>query len=177
VYKNTLSPEVGLHLPNYSTEKPPANFHFRNNLILGQGGYNEIFFLDTCTNYSSSDYNGFRPNEGEGPQFVWSSPSFETLADYSRPREIQKFKTLSEYSRATGQDRNSILIDWDVFVKVPRPVANDPQRLYRPEELDFGLRPGATAIDAGCTLPNISDGFSGKAPDIGALEFGQLVPH
>jgi hypothetical protein len=26
-------------------------------------------------------------------------------------------------------------------------------------------------------LPNVTDGFSGKAPDIGALEVGKPAPH
>jgi len=27
------------------------------------------------------------------------------------------------------------------------------------------------------TLPNVTDGFTGQAPDLGALEFGQAPPH
>jgi hypothetical protein len=26
-------------------------------------------------------------------------------------------------------------------------------------------------------LPNVTDGFSGKAPDLGAIELGQPMPH
>lgn len=32
--------------------------------------------------------------------------------------------------------------------------------------------PGSAAIDAGVVLPGITDGFTGKAPDLGAYEFG-----
>jgi hypothetical protein len=35
---------------------------------------------------------------------------------------------------------------------------------------------GAAAIDAGTILPGITDGFAGKAPDLGALEFGTMLP-
>ncbi len=177
VYNNTLCSEVGLHTTSYSMEEPPANVHFRNNLILGQRSFAEIFFMDTTTNYSSSDYNGFRPNEGPEPQFVWNSPPLDILADYSSPREVRKFKTLAEYSRTIGEDRNSILLDWDIFVKVPKPDPRDPQRLYKSEELNFMLLPEAAAIDAGCVLPNITDEFMGEAPDLGALEFDQPQPH
>jgi hypothetical protein len=41
---------------------PASNMHLRNNLILGQGTQPRVFALDTFTNYSDSDYNGFRPN-------------------------------------------------------------------------------------------------------------------
>jgi hypothetical protein len=43
--------------------------------------------------------------------------------------------------------------------------------------LDFGLKPGAAAIDRGVVLPNVNDGFRGKAPDLGALEQGKPAPH
>jgi hypothetical protein len=39
--------------------------------------------------------------------------------------------------------------------------------------LDFRLKPGSPAIDAGVELPSITDGFTGKAPDIGAFETGR----
>ena len=44
-------------------------------------------------------------------------------------------------------------------------------------DLNFRLRPGGKAIDAGVPLPTINDDFTGKAPDLGALELGQPEPH
>ena len=41
-----------------------ANAHWRNNLLLGENSAPAIFSVNTNTNYSSSDYNGFRPNPG-----------------------------------------------------------------------------------------------------------------
>jgi hypothetical protein len=32
-------------------------------------------------------------------------------------------------------------------------------------------------VDAGVRLPNVNDGFTGKAPDLGAYEVGEPVPH
>ncbi len=37
---------------------------------------------------------------------------------------------------------------------------------------DFRLGSSSPEIDKGCLIPNINDNFSGKAPDIGAFEFG-----
>jgi len=56
------------------------------------------------------------------------------------------------------------------------PDKADPQRLYNPEDFDFRLRPGSKAVDAGVELPSITDGFTGKAPDLGAYELGQPLP-
>ena len=80
--------------------------------------------------------------------------------------------------QATRQDQNSITLDYDVFVNVPK-LDRDPktvQRLYDFKDVDFRLRPGSAAIDRGVALPNINDGFTGKAPDLGALEAGQPLP-
>lgn len=38
---------------------------------------------------------------------------------------------------------------------------------------DFRLTAGSAAVDAGRTIPGITNGFTGTAPDIGALELGQ----
>jgi hypothetical protein len=67
-------------------------------------------------------------------------------------------------------------VDYKVFVLVPMPERSDPQRLYDPEDMDFRLRPKSAAIDAGMVLPTITDGFAGKAPDLGAYELGQALP-
>ncbi len=94
--------------------------------------------------------------------------------------ERRAYKTLGEYSQATHQDTHSVLVDYDVFVNVPRLDAKDlktVQKLYKAEEYDFRLRPGSAAIDRGVPLPNITDGYAGRAPDLGALEFGQAPPH
>jgi hypothetical protein len=71
------------------------------------------------------------------------------------------------------------VLDYDIFVKVPRLDAKDMstvQRLYKADDVDFGLRPGSAALDRGVVLPNVTDGFAGAGPDLGALEFGQTPP-
>ena len=51
------------------------------------------------------------------------------------------------------------------------------QNLYDAEDLDFRLRPGSAAVDHGMVLPTVTDGFTGSAPDLGALEVGGTAPH
>jgi len=50
------------------------------------------------------------------------------------------------------------------------------QKLYKAEDFDFRLKPGSAAVDRGTVLPNVTDRFGGKAPDLGALESGAPVP-
>ena len=47
-------------------------------------------------------------------------------------------KTLKEYSDASGNEKHNVLVDYDTFVNVPMPDKTDPQRLYKPDGLDFG---------------------------------------
>lgn len=155
---------------------PASNIHFRNNLVLGQGAWPEIFTVDTFTNYSSSDYNGFRPNPGAAVAFAWSSPPDGTPADFRNERVKRTYPDLASYSKATGQDRHSRLVDYRDFVRVSAPAAGDPTRFYSPEEFDFSLRARSRAIDAGAVLPNVNDGFTGRAPDLGAFERGLPLP-
>jgi hypothetical protein len=42
--------------------------------------------------------------------------------------------------------------------------------------LDFQLKPGSAATDKGTFIPNVTDTFTGAAPDLGALEVGVPVP-
>jgi len=199
-YNNTILSET--------SAPSSANAHWRNNLILGENSAPAIFSVNTFTNYSSSDYNGFRVNPGANVAFQWTSPASTVSADYSsllrspqgseggdgRGRggvagsaanrdtsmEARRFKTLAEYSQATHQDQHSVAVDYDIFVNVPRLDAKDlrsVQKLYKAEDVDFRLKPNSAAIDRGVALPNVTDGFSGGAPDLGALELGQAPPH
>lgn len=170
VYHNTFTSEV-------LSMDQASNLHYRNNLILGQGAAQEVFSVDTATNYSSSDYNGFRPNPGAEVSFIWKSPDFGKAADFTGKRVERRFRTLAEYSAATGHDVHSVLLDYDIFENVPALTTEDPGRLHDARDLDFRLRAGSKAVDAGIILPNVNDGYHGRLPDLGAYERGAPVPH
>jgi hypothetical protein len=61
----------------------------------------------------------------------------------------------------------------DTFTNVQFPNPPIPER----EAPDLRLKPGSRAIDAAQRIPNINDDFKGKAPDCGAYELGQPLPH
>jgi hypothetical protein len=186
LYNNTILSETSAN--------GTSNTHWRNNLFLGQNSAPAIFSVNTYTNYTSSDYNGFRPNPGAASSFHWNSPPFTVAADFAplvtagrgggagtaARLEQRQFSTLAAYSEATSQDRHSVLVDYDIFVNVPKLDAQDRktvQRVYKAEDADFRLKPGSAAVDRGTPLAGITDGFSGKAPDLGALELGHSSPH
>ena len=170
VYQNTYIGEI-------QQITPASNMHFRNNLIMGTKARPALFAIDTHTPYSSSDYNGFHVNEGAEYSFQWSSPPQGGPVDFTSPREVRRFKTLAEYQRATGQDRNSRAVDYSVFVNARAPDLTDPTKLVSPDQVDLRLAPRSRAVDAGTELPGITAGFGGKAPDLGAYEYGKELPH
>ena len=170
VYQNTLFGQGRLM-------GPASNVHFLNNLILGDGWADPVFNLRTYTNYSTSDYNGFRPNPNVNDAFEWTSPAFGVAADFQGKLVARTFKLLKEYSEATGQDQHSVLVDYDIFQNAKMPDKSDPQHLYSPEDFDFRLKPGSAAIDRGVLIPTINDDFTGRAPDLGAYELDRALPH
>jgi hypothetical protein len=156
---------------------PASNQQYRNNLFLAQGAFDPVFAVTTYTNYSSSDYNGFRPNPGKADSFEWNSPAFGLAAAFGQATVARRYPSLQDYRAATGQEQHSVLVDYDVFAHVSKPDPSDPQRVYTPDGFDFSLRAGSAPIDAGVELPTITDGFTGKAPDLGAFESGRPPFH
>jgi len=79
-----------------------------------------------------------------------------------------------DYFEDLGQETHGIVLkkenlfaaDWDI---VTPPVLISPAPM-------FELKDRCPAIDAGAEIPNITDGFIGKAPDMGALEKGAPLP-
>ena len=184
--KFSQRPSGGIYYHNtwFSNASPgtgneASNIHLRNNLILGQ--YDAaVMGFSTLTNYSSSDYNGYfvNANRSTAP-FMWYSPPFEVEKDFSQDAVIaREFDSLEAFTAATGQESNSILIDASIFQNVSMPDPNAPlTTIYPLEDVDYRLRRGSVAIDKGQVLPNVNDDFSGQAPDLGAIEFGDAIPH
>ncbi len=95
VYHNTLIAPVKPML------LAASNVHYRNNLVLGKSDTPEIFAVETNTNYSTSDYNGFRPNEGAEFSFEWSTPPMNYACQFSR-RAREAFNTSAGATRGEG---------------------------------------------------------------------------
>ena len=152
-----------------------SNWHYRNNLILGTNHPDKPVFGNlSFTSYTTLDYNGYRPNPGEKPQFVWQAPAAGKLRDYDLlPKGSTSYRTFAEFQKATGQEAHGILVDYDIFKNVRPPDPTQPHKIYEIGNLDFSLKPNSAAVDAGCKLPNLNDDFMGKAPDLGALEVGK----
>jgi hypothetical protein len=144
--------------------RPPAiwqNGHFRNNLFMGGQWY--AMESGSPTPYSTMDYNAYRRNESE--RFIkWMGPN----------AKVARFQSLQEFFKATGLEEHGIMADYDIFVKAIPP---ERSKTSKPADYDLRLKKNANVIDAGIALPQITDGFAGKAPDLGCYELGSKPPH
>ncbi len=169
-YHNTFVTDVGIN--NFS------NGHFRNNLFIGPDDKRPSLSGTTFTTYSTLDYNGYRKKGSDGMKYRWRYPTADSLNNMDEKRlTFYEFKTLKDFRKKTGFEAHGIELSDEVFVHVPLP---DPARrghIYPVAGYDFSLVSSSKAVDAGILLPNINDNYSGKAPDLGALESGQPLPH
>ena len=171
VYHNTIISEniIG---------DPAANMHFRNNLYLGRDMPGRgILRLANATDAYSSDYNGYRPNQGVTSQFGFLGPKRGQRLYEPADSDWQSFPQLSALSQQTGQESHSVMIDYDIFENLRKPDPTNEFAVYHAMDLNFNLKPNSPAVDSGIALPTVNDNFSGRGPDLGALEVGQATPH
>lgn len=156
---------------------PYSNAHFRNNLFLGCDAPGRgIMTWANATPQFSSDYNGFRPNAGAVTQFVWLAPRPGETSYEPAKGQWRTFASLAEFRAATGQEQHGVEVDYDIFLNLAPPGASNRHAVYHAVDLDFRLRPGSAAVDAGARIPTVNDSYTGKAPDLGAIESGSPPP-
>lgn len=171
VYHNTI---IGEHLVG----DPSANVHFRNNLYLGRDTPDRgILMLANATDRYSTDYNGYRPNRNVTAQYRFLGPKPGQMLYEPSKSDWQSFPTLAAFSAATGQEKHSIEVDFDIFEKLSPPDPSKRHAVYHAMDLNFRLKPGSKAVDAGVVIPTVNEDHNGRAPDLGALEVGKPEPH
>lgn len=150
-----------------------ANMHFRNNLILGRDAPDRgILSVGNSHSINSSDYNGYRPNQGVRDQYKWFAPDHGETNYQPGRRDWKTFDTLAAFQVGTGQEAHSIEVDYSIFENVTPPSASNPYAVYHAMDLDLRLRPGSQPIDAGEVIPTVNDDYVGGGPDLGAHESG-----
>ncbi|GAH64568.1 unnamed protein product, partial [marine sediment metagenome] len=95
---------------------------------------------------------------------------FGVFAYWNRTR----YRTIRDFGEETGQERHGQVFKshagiFAADVKIPEKTVK-----YGPQ--DLRLRAGSPVIDRGEVLPGLNDGFSGGAPDLGAIEYGTEPP-
>ena len=157
---------------------PSSNMHYRNNLFLGRDTPDRgVMTWSNATEAYSSDYNGFRPNQGVAAQYRWLAPQEGEALYEPSAEDWQTFPTLAEFRSVTGEEQHSLEIDFDIFEHMTPPSPSKRHAVYHAKDLNFRLKPDSEAVDAGVHIPTVNDNFTGNAPDLGALEVGLSQPH
>jgi len=137
------------------------NAIFRNNLYLGTRYAFE--FLSIADGPRDFDYNAWgttREIGGPGePFFKWENIRYQRLVDLP-----------------SGVEDNGVEASFDDLINAD--LTSEYEIPVDPGSRDLRLLPGTPEIDAGEALANLNDPFTiNGAPDAGAFEFGQPLPH
>ena len=86
--------------------------------------------------------------------------------------------TLSEVRKETSAaEQHAIVVDpAHVFEGATKAPESDTT-VHDAATFDFRLQGQSSAVDSGVPLPGLNDGFHGAAPDLGAVEAGEIEPH
>jgi len=143
-----------------STNEKVRNCVFRNNLFIG-GAANYCYENTAPMVNCDFDYDGF----GGGPwdKFMkWNGVRYDTLEDVKAKAPVYKHAVLVDQATC--------------FAGGIRQPADEATQ-FDVKANDLRLKPGTAAVDAGEVLPGLNDGYKGKAPDLGAYELGDELPH
>lgn len=149
------------------------NADIRNNLFLPHQDDRAIATGNLNAETTILDYNGYRLAGANSDTPIWWRFVDTTKVVNGKEIKEQAVSTLEEFAELTGYEVHGVVLDYDIFRKVT-PEAKQHAPL---PDLDLRLVDGSAAVDAGAEIPWFTDGFSGKAPDLGAYEVGQELPH
>ncbi|MFC2076478.1 right-handed parallel beta-helix repeat-containing protein [candidate division KSB1 bacterium] len=159
--------KVGDGLVVQESTRPWSYALFRNNLGIGgigggvygiyDGGIGRALYFPGCV-AETCDFD------------------YDAVGTYLTPFEGQigdvTFSSIEEL-RSKTSEKHAVQVDMTVFNNVPFP--NPPVPAKMPP--DLRPLPGSAVVDVGQRLANVNDGYLGDAPDIGAYEAGQEMPH
>jgi hypothetical protein len=138
------------------------NFVVKDNLFVGTTGDFALQLSLGKIKDSDWDYNGYAGGPWKAFMKWQSNPGGHT------------YKTVDEVRTSGVAERHCVILDnsrlFAAGVRIPETkVEQKPQ--------DLRLNPTSKAVDAGVYMKGLDDNFSGKAPDLGAYEVGQPLPH
>ena len=142
------------------TSKPISNCVYRNNLFVGTS---DRYAFENQAPAEDCDYDYDAFVGGPFEMFLkWNNERFKTINDVRAKAPIYKHAVHIESSNG-------------LFASGATPPQDEKSKVAAPP--DLRLASGTAVIDAGQPLSGINDGFSGKAPDLGAYELGAPLPH
>jgi len=139
--------------------------YFRNNIFIGgaggsYGGYSsgsgKVIAMTSAATSGDYNFDGFGSTTGKFEGQL-GAVTFASLAEL----------------RSKTTEKNAAQLALDVFA-APVAFPTSPFPAFAP--VGLALAGGSAAEDVGEVIPNVNDGFAGKAPDLGAHERGAPLP-
>lgn len=88
---------------------------------------------------------------------------------WDRRTQLSQWKDLAGFAAAKGVEKHAVQLENDKIFEIPDVLAYGKER-WSSKRLT--LQKDSKAIDAGAPVPNLCEEFEGKAPDLGAYEYG-----
>jgi hypothetical protein len=149
---------------------PVSRAYVRNNLFIGGEGFGTY---GCCGNGSGLMLQ--IPDADDTCSFDYDAFGAIGISGFAGAVGATRYSSLGEMQSKTPE-KHALRVDMSVFAgSVAHPKSAFPNPLYGPPD----LRPATdgAVLDKGMVLPNVSDGFAGAAPDLGAYEAGSEFPH
>jgi len=127
-----------------------GNFQFKNNILIGLSNPAHV---TTDLILEEIDYNGWSPD--------------------GTFRFVDSWVNLADLQSNSPFEANGKILDNNTFA-TPLVLPVDYMTFW--SDTDISLNQNSLAIDAAQPLSNINEGYSGSAPDLGAIEFGESLP-
>jgi len=156
--------EAGWYQPNNGDQRA---YGYQNNLLIYRGAGTQTIRLDNSGhNPVDFTHNSWYPND----VFQWPEGRYGNLGGASRGLPA----TTPVFSGATRRHQNdniTVSNPWTTTIKLGSNYLTKVNEAYTPI-----LAAGTTPKNSGTVIPNITDGFSGAAPDRGAIIEGRSIP-
>lgn len=153
---------------NQSNNGPQVAWGYRNNILIYRGTGNLMAMESGGQDPIDFTHNAWYPDKG----VLWSTSggSFPSMAT----ARFRLPATRPVYSGSTQRHEGDVLTEPNPFVediKLGDHYLTQVTHLYVP-----ALSEGSAPRGKGVPIPGITDGFSGNAPDIGAMISGRPTP-
>ena len=145
-----------------STPDVAKNIVFLNNLFVANpsDGYSVRWDTPVVDTSNTLDYDGYYPDG-----------KFEF--GYSNTGDNKTYPNFAAVVAAGRLEQHGLLVGAGNFASGLATPADYTTQL---QPADVTLAQSSLAIDRGTPIPNVNDGFTGAAPDLGALELGCAAP-
>lgn len=147
---------------------PLRDWSYRNNLLIYRGSGSPLAIESDANSPIDFTHNAWYP---DGP-FEWtaSGGSFSSLA----AARLGLPATTPVFGTSTARHQSDVISISDPFVTATT-LGQDHLTEIVATTVPT-LRTGVSAKSSGTPIPNITDGYSGAAPDMGAVMDGRPVP-